>query len=102
MKKPCSTVVVCGVRINSQVQISHRMQQSVHHYYAVLCEDVNTFTVVGEMEQERFKAAGVWSECVPNYFTEQYDCNVVLHLKRTQTEQQIYLTLKVLCISELS
>lgn len=48
----------------------------------------NTFTVVGEMEQERLETACVRSERVPDYFTEQDDGNIVLHLQRRRTRQQ--------------
>lgn len=40
-----------------------------------------TFAVVGEMEQEGLKAAGVGPELVPDDLTEEDDGDVVLHLK---------------------
>lgn len=68
---------------------------STCHYYAcsVVAADVArvnnyTFTVVREVEQKGLEAAGVWSELVPDDFTEQDDGDVVLHLKRTHV--QIY------------
>lgn len=43
-----------------------------------------TFAVVGEMEQKGLKAASVWSELVPDDFTEEDDGDIVLHLKTTR------------------
>lgn len=49
--------------------------------------DKPTFAVVGEMEQKRLEAAGVWSELVPDDFTEEDDSDIVLHLKTTDLRQ---------------
>lgn len=38
------------------------------------------------MEQKGLETAGVWSELVPDDFTEQDDGNVVFNLKRTHVQ----------------
>ncbi len=95
-----STVTAWSVRTKSQVQISHLFPHPpsvCHHFvcsvmgvihdtgWCILCMCVNnsTFAVVGEMEQKGLETARVWSELVPDDFTEQDDGNVVLNLKRT-------------------
>lgn len=56
-----------------------------------VCVNCYTFTVVWEMELKGLETAGVWSELVPNDFTEQDDGDVVLDLKRKQKYKNIHL-----------
>lgn len=52
----------------------------------VACEGDNTFTVVGEIEHKWLETASIWSEFIPDNFTEQDDGNVVLNLQKKKKE----------------
>lgn len=98
-----STVAALSVRTRSRVQISHftpfakRLSSSrsvmapADVECVCVCVNCYTFTVVWEMELKGLETAGVWSELVPNDFTEQDDGDVVLDLKRKQKYKNIHL-----------